>query len=159
MLVRGNCDGTYCATWTPAATGCFSIIVTIDGYDLEEVSCTSLKTLIKHILRKHFTPKEILHLHSYVKISKHVKRLLSILYSVSGKQTCGIPMCFSLFSFSLYINWIYRYWHYSWFLWESLKSKKPSWTKWTNILKTATVWFVSAVCSKNLETAEENKQL
>lgn len=38
MLVRGNSDGTYCATWAPAATGCFSIIVNIDGYDLEEVS-------------------------------------------------------------------------------------------------------------------------
>lgn len=38
MLVRGNCDGTYCATWTPAATGCFSIIVNIDSYELEEVS-------------------------------------------------------------------------------------------------------------------------
>lgn len=37
MLVRGNGNGTYSATWTPAANGCFSIIVNVDGYDLEEV--------------------------------------------------------------------------------------------------------------------------
>lgn len=38
MLVRGNCDGTYSATWTPSATGCFSIVVNVDGYELEEVN-------------------------------------------------------------------------------------------------------------------------
>ncbi|KAJ8916891.1 hypothetical protein NQ315_013359 [Exocentrus adspersus] len=37
MTVRSNCDGTYSATWTPASIGCYSIIVTIDGYDMEEV--------------------------------------------------------------------------------------------------------------------------
>lgn len=37
MLIRPNCDGTYSATWTPASVGYYSIIVTIDGYHMEEV--------------------------------------------------------------------------------------------------------------------------
>ena len=36
MLVRPNLDGTYSATWTPSAVGCYSIIVNIDGYEMEE---------------------------------------------------------------------------------------------------------------------------
>lgn len=39
MLVRPNADGTYSATWTPAAIGCYSIVVNIDGYEMEEVCC------------------------------------------------------------------------------------------------------------------------
>lgn len=38
MLVRPNSDGSYSATWTPASVGCYSIIVNIDGYEMEEVS-------------------------------------------------------------------------------------------------------------------------
>lgn len=38
MLVRPYNDGTYNATWTPSSTGWYSILVTIDGYPLEEVS-------------------------------------------------------------------------------------------------------------------------
>lgn len=37
MLVRPYNDGTYNATWTPSSTGWYSILVTIDGYPLEEV--------------------------------------------------------------------------------------------------------------------------
>jgi hypothetical protein len=37
MLVRPNGDGTYSATWTPASTGWYMVLVTIDGYPLEEV--------------------------------------------------------------------------------------------------------------------------
>jgi E3 ubiquitin-protein ligase MYCBP2 len=38
MLVRPNSDGTYSATWTPGSVGWNSVLVTIDGYDMEEVS-------------------------------------------------------------------------------------------------------------------------
>lgn len=38
MLVRPNGDGSYSATWTPASVGWYCIIVTIDGYTMEEVS-------------------------------------------------------------------------------------------------------------------------
>lgn len=37
MLVRPNGDGTFSATWTPASTGWYMVLVTIDGYPLEEV--------------------------------------------------------------------------------------------------------------------------
>lgn len=37
MLVRSNNDGTYSCNWTPGATGWYSLHVTIDGYQLEEV--------------------------------------------------------------------------------------------------------------------------
>lgn len=43
MLVRPNGDGTYSATWTPASTGCYSIIVTIDGYEMEEAFKVEVK--------------------------------------------------------------------------------------------------------------------
>lgn len=43
MLVRPNGDGTYSATWTPASTGCYSIIVTIDGYEMEETFKVEVK--------------------------------------------------------------------------------------------------------------------
>lgn len=36
MLVRANVDGTYSATWTPSSVGCYSILVNIDGYEMEE---------------------------------------------------------------------------------------------------------------------------
>lgn len=38
MLVRPYNDGTYSATWTPASTGWYSVLVTVDGYPLDEVS-------------------------------------------------------------------------------------------------------------------------
>lgn len=37
MLVRSNNDGTYSCNWTPGATGWYSLHVTIDSYQLEEV--------------------------------------------------------------------------------------------------------------------------
>ncbi|KAK4876736.1 hypothetical protein RN001_009242 [Aquatica leii] len=43
MLVRPNSDGTYSATWTPASVGCYSIVVNIDGYDMEEVFKVEVK--------------------------------------------------------------------------------------------------------------------
>lgn len=36
MLVRPNSDGTYSATWTPASIGCYSILINIDGFEMEE---------------------------------------------------------------------------------------------------------------------------
>lgn len=38
MPVRPYNDGTYCATWTPSSIGWYSILVTIDGYALDEVN-------------------------------------------------------------------------------------------------------------------------
>lgn len=43
MLVRPNGDGTYSATWTPASIGCYSVVVNIDGYEMEEVFRVEVK--------------------------------------------------------------------------------------------------------------------
>ncbi|KAJ8975748.1 hypothetical protein NQ317_015370 [Molorchus minor] len=43
MLIRPNNDGTYSATWTPASIGCYSIVVNIDGYEMEEVFKVEVK--------------------------------------------------------------------------------------------------------------------
>lgn len=43
MLVRPYNDGTYSATWTPSNTGWYSVLVTIDGYPLEEVYKVEVK--------------------------------------------------------------------------------------------------------------------
>ena len=43
MLVRHNNDGTYSATWTPASVGFYSIVVNIDGYDMEEAFKVEVK--------------------------------------------------------------------------------------------------------------------
>jgi len=43
MLVRPNLDGTYSATWTPSSAGCYSIIVNIDGYEMEETFKVEVK--------------------------------------------------------------------------------------------------------------------
>lgn len=43
MLVRPNGDGTYSATWTPASVGCYSVVVNIDGYELEEAFRVEVK--------------------------------------------------------------------------------------------------------------------
>lgn len=43
MLVRPNGDGTYSATWTPASIGCYSIVVNIDGYEMDEVFKVEVK--------------------------------------------------------------------------------------------------------------------
>lgn len=37
MLVRPNADGSYSANWTPSTAGLYTILVTIDGYPLEDV--------------------------------------------------------------------------------------------------------------------------
>ncbi|XP_015122961.1 E3 ubiquitin-protein ligase MYCBP2 isoform X2 [Diachasma alloeum] len=36
MLVRPNGDGSYSATWTPASVGWYSLMITIDGYNVED---------------------------------------------------------------------------------------------------------------------------
>ncbi|XP_046604041.1 E3 ubiquitin-protein ligase MYCBP2 isoform X2 [Neodiprion virginianus] len=36
MLVRPNGDGSYSATWTPASVGWYSLMVTVDGYSMED---------------------------------------------------------------------------------------------------------------------------
>ncbi|XP_063987126.1 E3 ubiquitin-protein ligase MYCBP2 isoform X2 [Diachasmimorpha longicaudata] len=36
MLVRPNGDGSYSATWTPACVGWYSLMITIDGYNMED---------------------------------------------------------------------------------------------------------------------------
>ncbi|CAB3381481.1 Hypothetical predicted protein [Cloeon dipterum] len=43
MLVRPNGDGTYSATWTPASTGWYMVLVTVDGYPLEEAYRVEVK--------------------------------------------------------------------------------------------------------------------
>jgi E3 ubiquitin-protein ligase MYCBP2 len=37
MMVRSNGDGSYTCNWTPAAPGCYSLHITIDGYVLDKV--------------------------------------------------------------------------------------------------------------------------
>lgn len=58
MLVRPNSDGTYSATWTPGSVGWYSVLVTIDGYDMEEVSkckvfVVELKTVTANFTYRH----------------------------------------------------------------------------------------------------------
>ncbi|XP_063236464.1 E3 ubiquitin-protein ligase MYCBP2 isoform X2 [Bacillus rossius redtenbacheri] len=43
MLVRPNSDGTYSATWTPGSVGWYSVLVTVDGYDMEELHKVEVK--------------------------------------------------------------------------------------------------------------------
>lgn len=38
MQVRSNGDGSYSATWAPSSIGWYSLMVTVDGYDMEDVS-------------------------------------------------------------------------------------------------------------------------
>lgn len=38
MLVRPNDDGSYSAAWTPSSVGWYSLVITIDGYDMEDVN-------------------------------------------------------------------------------------------------------------------------
>ncbi|ERL91717.1 hypothetical protein D910_09044 [Dendroctonus ponderosae] len=47
MLVRANVDGTYSATWTPASVGCYSILVNIDGYEMEETFKVEVQKAVK----------------------------------------------------------------------------------------------------------------
>lgn len=37
MLVRPNGDGSYSATWTPSSVGWYSLMITVDGYNMEDV--------------------------------------------------------------------------------------------------------------------------
>lgn len=37
MLVRPNGDGSYSATWTPSSVGWYSLMITVDGYSMEDV--------------------------------------------------------------------------------------------------------------------------
>lgn len=58
MLVRPNNDGSYSATWTPSSIGWYSIIITIDGYNMEDVNIiplnfvvlNSIKLLVNHFV-------------------------------------------------------------------------------------------------------------
>jgi hypothetical protein len=61
MLVRPNSDGTYSATWTPASTGWYSVIVTVDGYALDEVK--------SHSNRKFFLVKKKKYIYIYIYIT------------------------------------------------------------------------------------------
>ncbi|XP_076385847.1 MYC binding protein highwire isoform X12 [Megachile rotundata] len=36
MLVRPNGDGSYSATWTPSSVGWYSLMITVDGYNMED---------------------------------------------------------------------------------------------------------------------------
>lgn len=46
MLVRPNDDGSYSAAWTPSSVGWYSLMITIDGYDMEDVNiCPSISYL------------------------------------------------------------------------------------------------------------------
>lgn len=38
MLVRPNDDGSYSAAWTPSSVGWYSLVITVDGYDMEDVN-------------------------------------------------------------------------------------------------------------------------
>ena len=55
MLVRPNSDGTYSATWTPGSVGWYSVLVTIDGYDMEEVSTIFCYFLYRIIMLRLWT--------------------------------------------------------------------------------------------------------
>jgi hypothetical protein len=46
MLVRPNSDGTYSATWTPGSVGWYSVLVTVDGYDMEQVCMDGLLPVV-----------------------------------------------------------------------------------------------------------------
>lgn len=43
MLVRPNGDGSYSATWTPASVGWYSLIITIDGYNMDDAYKVEVK--------------------------------------------------------------------------------------------------------------------
>ena len=70
MLVRSNNDGTYSCNWTPGATGWYSLHVTIDGYQLEEVRFAGhvrshlSKEKFTHIKRKKFVSVQYVTIHS-----------------------------------------------------------------------------------------------
>lgn len=38
VMVRSYGDGSYGATWTPSSLGWYSLMVTVDGYNLQDVS-------------------------------------------------------------------------------------------------------------------------
>lgn len=42
MLVRPNGDGSYSATWSPSSVGWYSLMITVDGYNMEDVSARPL---------------------------------------------------------------------------------------------------------------------
>ncbi|KAG7189537.1 hypothetical protein KM043_017228 [Ampulex compressa] len=49
MLIRPNGDGTYSATWTPASGGWFSLMIAVDGYNLEDIYKVEVKEPPKSI--------------------------------------------------------------------------------------------------------------
>lgn len=48
MLVRPHGNGTYSVTWTPASVGWYSLLITIDGYVMDEVSILLITFPIIH---------------------------------------------------------------------------------------------------------------
>lgn len=51
MLVRPNGDGSYSATWTPSSVGWYSLMITVDSYNMEDVSTF---TTFRNIDRRFF---------------------------------------------------------------------------------------------------------
>jgi E3 ubiquitin-protein ligase MYCBP2 len=47
MMVAANGDGTYRATWTPFSIGWYSLQISIDGYDMEDVSSHLARPTVK----------------------------------------------------------------------------------------------------------------
>ncbi|XP_052132252.1 E3 ubiquitin-protein ligase MYCBP2-like, partial [Frankliniella occidentalis] len=43
MLVRPHGNGTYSVTWTPASVGWYSLVITIDGYNMDEMHKVEVK--------------------------------------------------------------------------------------------------------------------
>ncbi|XP_076245488.1 MYC binding protein highwire [Calliopsis andreniformis] len=43
MLVRPNGDGSYSATWTPSSVGWYSLMITVDGYNMEDTYKVEVK--------------------------------------------------------------------------------------------------------------------
>lgn len=51
MLVRPNSDGSYSATWTPSSVGWYSLMITIDGYNMEDVNIIPLNFVVLNSIK------------------------------------------------------------------------------------------------------------
>lgn len=51
MLVRPNSDGSYSATWTPSSVGWYSLMITVDGYNMEDVNIISLNFVVLNSIK------------------------------------------------------------------------------------------------------------
>lgn len=50
MLVRPNGDGSYSATWTPSSVGWYSLMITVDGYNMEDVRTFLFSKILPRII-------------------------------------------------------------------------------------------------------------